>query len=205
MPRSKPILAKLHTEGNTPSYASSVKDMTKRQRFQITGNTVFLQTVLIQITVLFGWIFFFFGGNFWWIKSILTPAGALRDWRQWAEAEEGIFEGTVKTSEHFTNLLAQCTDTAIDTTLPVCHNIQSQRLCNTTFRALLTKYFPEHSDLPRFVCCQMHVLFIPKRSTFMRSAYHLLPKSVQTYNTVQILLPSRWLLLIVHYFLRYVS
>lgn len=59
MPRSKPILAKLHTEGNTPSYASSVRDMTKRQRFQITGNTVFLQTVLIQITVLFGWIFFF--------------------------------------------------------------------------------------------------------------------------------------------------
>lgn len=96
---------------------------------------------------------------------------------------------------------------------PVCHNVQSLSawLANTTSSALLSYCFTEHSNEP---CCVLFPLkwirwicLYQNMGPLMRSPYHLLSNSVWKYCIVlvQMLMPGRWLILIVHYFLRYVS
>lgn len=137
----------------------------------------------------------FFGGNFWWIKSTLTPAGASANWHERAEAEGRtcIFEETVQ------NLLLGVLVHL--EALPVCRNIQSLGTCpiwpSGCSPDLVLSRMQEHRmvwvGLTHWVCLYQNTV------PLMRSACHLLSKPIKNRSTVsvQLLMPSRWLLLIV--------
>lgn len=159
----KAISATLYIEGKSHSCASSLKKVAKRQYFQFVGNGLFLQTALTQITV------GFFGGNFWWIKSTLTPAGASANWHERAEGRTCTFEDR---EQNFLLSVLLCPGV-----LSICCNVQSLSVCLTwpsgCFPELLLSRIQEHTMVLAVLKCMRLVCLYQNTVPWMRLACQL--------------------------------
>lgn len=143
----------------------------------------------------------FFGGNFRWKllveQSTLTPAGASANWHETAEAEGRtcIFEETVRNF-----LLGLLLHSGI---LSIYHNILSLSASlirpSGGFPDLQLSRIEEYTIFLVVLKCMHWVCLYQNTAPLMRSI-----KKCRTV-LVQILVPSRWLFLIVHLLFRYVS
>lgn len=130
----------------------------------------------------------FFGGNFWWLKSTLTPAGASANWHERAEAEGGtcISEETV---QNF--LLGVLLHPGASS---ICCNNQSLSAClvwpSGCSPDLLLSRIQEHTMFV-VVLKRMHWACLYQNMVpLMRSACHLLSTSIKKCSTVSIQIPT---------------